>query len=398
MSGQGCPRCGATGDELCTTASGRDHRARYLAALGLTRPPIAERAVAGIRCDACGVPKGTQCVDVAGKRGTLKRPHPIRVVRIREVEQSGQASDPAAGVNLHHVDPSAQPSAIAASRGPVVEASGAEQLETFRDLVQRSDEWYAARCGLITASAIGRLITARHLSALEYACPSCEADPGELCRSKTRAGQANKTVHPERTTAALEGRSTSPLILEPAGGDDARSVVTIAAAERLTGFVDPTFQSLDMQRGNDDEPFAVAAYAEHYAPVTDCGFMVRRWGGYAIGYSPDGLVGADGAIEVKSRRGKTQVETILSGEVPAENMAQLQAGLFVSGRKWIDYVSFAGGLHLWHKRVTPDPLWQNAIRAAVERFEADVTAVVDAYLTAAKGLPLTDRPDLDMVV
>lgn len=273
------------------------------------------------------------------------------------------------------------------------------EVQTFPHLVQRTDPWYAARCGLITASAIGRLITARHLTAVEYPCPACDADPDEPCRSKTRPGQANKTVHPERTARAVAERPSSPLILEPSDGDDARRVVTIAAAERIRGFVDPTFVSVDMLRGQDDEPFAVGAYAEHHAPVVDCGFMVRRWdNGFALGYSPDGLVGTDGLVEVKSRRGNMQVETVLSGRVPAENMAQLQAGLFVSGRHWIDYVSFSGGMHLWTKRVTPDPLWFNAIRAVVERFEADVTRTVDAYLEAVDGLPLTERPQLDMVV
>jgi hypothetical protein len=278
-------------------------------------------------------------------------------------------------------------------------APGPGVLTTHRDVVQRTDEWYALRCGVLTASAIGRLLTVRTLSALEYACPACGSAPGDACRSKARAGQENKTMHPERTAAAVAGRPTSPLIVEPATGDDARSVVTTAAAERIAGFVDPTWVSRDMQRGVDDEPFAVAAYSEHHARVSECGFMVRRWGGgFALGYSPDGLVGSDGLIEVKSRRGRTQVETVLSGQVPAENVAQLQAGLFVSGRAWIDYVSFAGGLHLWRKRVEPDPLWQNAIRAVCETFEADVTRTVDEYLAAVDGLPLTDRTDLDMVV
>ena len=116
------------------------------------------------------------------------------------------------------------------------------------------------------------------------------------------------------------------------------------------------------------------------------------------GADHDGLVGDDGLIEVKCRRGKAQVETILAGEVPAENMAQLQAGLFVSGRAWLDYVSYAGGMHLWTTRVTPDPAWFDAIRAAVEAFEAAVFATVDAYLTAVEGLPLTERPLTDMVI
>lgn len=272
-------------------------------------------------------------------------------------------------------------------------------LHTFPDVVQRTDPWYQQRCGLITASAIGKLITVRHLTAIEYACPDCGAEALQPCLSKTRDRHPIKTVHSERTERAASERDSSPLVFETARGDEARGIVAIAAAERITGFVDPTFVSYDMQRGVDDEPFAVEAYSEHHAPVAECGFMVRKWpGGFSLGYSPDGLVGLDGLIEVKSRRGKTQVETVLSGDVPAENMAQLQAGLFVSGRAWIDYVSYAAGMHLWKKRITPDPAWFDAIRTAVEDFEAAVTATVDAYLKAVEGLPLTERPLLDMVI
>ena len=53
------------------------------------RPPIAERAVAAVRCSSCNAFAGVQCVDIAGKRGTLKAPHPIRVVRYREVADQG---------------------------------------------------------------------------------------------------------------------------------------------------------------------------------------------------------------------------------------------------------------------------------------------------------------------
>lgn len=222
-------------------------------------------------------------------------------------------------------------------------------LEVHPNVLQRTDPWYELRCGLITASAVAGLLTTKTLAV--------------------------------------------------ADNDTARGLIATAAAERITGYVDPTFKSLDMQRGEDDEFLAVDAYAEHHAPVTQCGFMVRRWSdGSALGYSPDGLVGDDGLIEVKSRRGRKQVETVLAGEVPAENMAQMQAGLLVSGRAWCDYVSYSGGLHLWTKRVEPNPRWFDAIRAAVEAFEAAVTRTVDAYMAAVEGLPLTERPLVDMVI
>lgn len=225
-------------------------------------------------------------------------------------------------------------------------------LQAFPEIAQRTDEWFAQRCGIVTASVVGTLITGKTLA--------------------------------------------------PANNDYSRGLVAAVAAERITGFVDPTWQSADMMRGVEDEPYAIAGYAEHHAPVTECGFMVRTWerDGMTcrLGYSPDGLVGDDGLIEVKSRRGKRQVETVLSGEVPAENMPQLMAGLFVSGRDWIDYISYAGGMHLWTIRVTPDPRWFDAITAAVEAFEANVTDTVAAYQRAVAGLPLMERPLEDMVI
>ena len=72
-------------------------------------------------------------------------------------------------------------------------------------------------------------------------------------------------------------------------------------------------------------------------------------------------------------------------------MAQLQAGLLVSGRKWIDYVSFAGGMHLWVQRVFPDERWFEAITAAVEQFERAAEEMVSIYFSEVEGLPMTER-------
>jgi hypothetical protein len=221
-------------------------------------------------------------------------------------------------------------------------------VETFPDLVQRSDEWYQQRCGLITASAVGGLLTTK--------------------------------------TLALADNDTS------------RGLIALAAAERITGHVDLTAISYDMARGIGDESYAADAYSEHIAPVIPCGFMVRTWGKHALGYSPDGLIGTDGLIEIKSRRGQKQVQTVLAGHIPAENVAQCQAGLLVSGRAWLDYVSYAAGMHLWTIRVTPDPRWFEAITAAVEAFEDAVTKAVTAYREAVTGLPLAERPAEDMVI
>ena len=222
------------------------------------------------------------------------------------------------------------------------------RLDIYPDILQGTDEWYDQRRGMLTASVIGQMLTAKTLA--------------------------------------------------PANNEVSRGLVALLAAERITGVTDPTYMSDDMLRGTEDEPYAVDAYSEHYAPVTTVGFMVRSWGTNRLGYSPDGLVGDEGLIEIKSRRGKKQVLTVVAGEVPAENMAQCQAGLFVSGRQWLDYVSFSGGMHLWKVRVTPDPRWFEAIAAAVEHFEVAAADMVARYTAAVKGLPLMKRPLTEMVI
>lgn len=217
-------------------------------------------------------------------------------------------------------------------------------LQTLRDLVQGTEEWHTVRRGIVTASVVGKLIT-----------PT----------------------------------------LKVADNDMSRGITATLAAERISGFTEDTPMTGDMWRGVESEPFARHAYAKQHAPVTEVGFMVEdRWG-FSIGYSPDGLVGEDGLIEIKAPRTKTHILTVISDTVPAHYMAQLQTGLLVSGRKWIDFVSYVGGLPLWVKRVHPDPAWHEAIVAAVAKFETTAAEMVAAYNQATEGLPATERVSLD---
>ena len=217
---------------------------------------------------------------------------------------------------------------------------------TVHNFEQGTDEWHAARRGIITASVVGKLIT--------------------------------------------------PATLKPARNETARQTILTLAAERITGYTDPTYPTRDMERGTFDEPAARAVYNEHIAPVTECGFMVRDDYGYQIGFSPDGLVGDDGLIEIKSRRQKAQLATILTDQIPVENMAQCQTGLLVSGRSWIDYVSYCSGMPLWTKRVLPDIKWLNTIVDAAAEFEKSVIRIITDYTQLVDGLPETVRvPELE---
>ncbi len=256
------------------------------------------------------------------------------------------------------------------------------------DLIQGTDEWLEARRGMVTASTVGQLLTTRMLGATEYRCPACDVDAFDPCISKRPPRATLKTAHPERAELA---RTQNVIVIEPARTPEAKTLTMLLAAERVTGWSDPVYVSDDMWRGIDDEPRARAVYAKQYAPVQECGFMTEDRFGFTIGYSPDGLVGDDGLIEIKSRRARAQLATILADEVPAANMAQLQCGLLVSGRQWIDYVSYCGGMPLWVKRVHPQPAWFDAIVGAVQAFEAAVADMISTYSQRTAGLPTTER-------
>lgn len=213
-------------------------------------------------------------------------------------------------------------------------------LHILQELEQGSPQWHDQRRGIVTASVVGKLLTST---------------------------------------------------LKVADNDVSRGLTATLAAERITGYTDPTYMNADMMRGVEDEPRARDLYSERYAEVVETGFMVRDDWGFPIGFSPDGLVGDDGLIEVKSRRQKKHLQTILADEVPAENMAQLQCGLLVSGRAWIDYLSYCGGMPMYVKRVTPDPRWFEVIVEAVANFEQNARLMAEAYHPATEGLHPTDR-------
>lgn len=178
---------------------------------------------------------------------------------------------------------------------------------------------------------------------------------------------------------ASEMRLIMTPTLRPARNDKERAHMFELLGQRITGYTEPHYISDDMLRGHEDEIEARIRYAEHFAPVTECGFVTNDDHGVVIGYSPDGLVGDDGLIECKSRRQKFQIETILADEVPAEYLLQIQTGLLVTGRKWLDFVSYCGGMPMFVKRVWPCPEIQQAIIAAASAFEQRLAAAQARY-------------------
>jgi hypothetical protein len=211
----------------------------------------------------------------------------------------------------------------------------------IHDVEQGSDEWIAARCGLLTASVIGQFIT--------------------------------------------------PKTVKPAANDKTRAMAYQLVAERITGIVEDRYVSRDMAAGHFIEPLARDYYTEHVEPVTECGFITNEIAGHKVGFSPDGLVGLDGLIEIKLHVPKLHLATILGDVVPAEHYAQCQMGLIVSERAWLDYVAYCPGWPVFIRRVLPNPQWVEAITETVAAFEESAATMLGIYQRSVAGLPVTER-------
>ncbi|MGL4444887.1 MAG: lambda exonuclease family protein [Alsobacter sp.] len=208
------------------------------------------------------------------------------------------------------------------------------------NLVQGSQEWIDARCGLLTASDMKLILT-----------PT----------------------------------------LKVASNEKERSHLYELLAQRITGFVEQSYQSDDMVRGQWDEIEARRLYAETYAPVREVGFITNDAWGFTLGYSPDGVVGDDGLIECKSRRQKHQVraicEDVSTGVMDPDHVLQVQTGLLVAERRWCDFVSYCGGLPMVTVRVYPDEKIQAAIVDAATAFEERLAVNLARYRATLESHP-----------
>jgi hypothetical protein len=175
-----------------------------------------------------------------------------------------------------------------------------------------------------------------------------------------------------------------------ADNDKTRAHVYEVAAQRITGRTEDNYMSFDMMRGHVEEILARDLYSHTYEPVTQCGFITNDSLGFTVGYSPDGLAGEDGVIEIKSAKAKIQVQRIADGAMPTEHIAQVQTGLWVTGRKWCDFISYSNGMAMMVVRVNADPAYHALIEQAAQAFEAKVSEVIAAYERNSDGMIMAD--------
>lgn len=167
------------------------------------------------------------------------------------------------------------------------------------DHVQHSEEWYRARVAKITGSRM-----------------------------------ADVMAYSERDGKPLKARENymAELAVEILTGEEFQS--SSGGAARIWG--------------TDVEPLARAAYEARYGVIIkEVGFILHPSTNY-VGCSPDGLVSSDGKIEVKCPyNGTNHLYTWRDG-MPGEHRPQVQCGLWVTGRRWCDFISYDPRM--------PDPL------------------------------------------
>ena len=202
---------------------------------------------------------------------------------------------------------------------------------------QRSDDWYAARCGKATASRFKDVMA--------------------------RLKNGNPAA-------------------------DRQKYLTELVVERLTGQPVPAYENAAMRWGTEQEAAARAAYEQRTGvAVEETGFIAHDV--LMAGCSPDGLVDWDGLIEIKCPyNSAVHIETLLNG-MPAEHTAQVQGQMWITGREWCDFVSFdprmPEPLQLYVQRIHADPKAIADLAFGVSAFLKEVGAQVEALRRLAES-------------
>lgn len=102
---------------------------------------------------------------------------------------------------------------------------------------------------------------------------------------------------------------------------------------------DTGFKSEAMAWGIENEPVALLAYELETGNQVSNAFFDKH-PTLEAGASPDGYVGDDGLVEIKCPNSATHLETLKSREIPKQYYAQVQGQLWITGRKWCDFVSY----------------------------------------------------------
>ncbi len=205
---------------------------------------------------------------------------------------------------------------------------------------QRTDEWFAARVGKATASKIADIM------------------------AKTKTGYS-----------ASRANYAAQLI-----------------TERLTGKPTEGYSNAAMAWGTETEPQARAAYAWLTDNnVEECGFFDHPRIAMS-GASPDGLIGAEGLLEIKCPNSATHIATLRGDSIDGKYIKQMQWQMACTGRLWCDFASFDPRLpepmQLHVKRVARDGAMISEMETEVAAFLGEVDEAVRELETKYLPMPI----------
>ena len=164
-------------------------------------------------------------------------------------------------------------------------------------------------------------------------------------------------------------------VLAKGEGKTRRTYMYKLIGERLTGECQDTFTTVHTERGKIMEAEARSLVLFDYHDLHMTGFIRRETPFGFVGCSPDALVGDDGLLEIKTKLPHLQIDVLRQDRLPPEHVAQCQGALWVSGRKWIDFVSYWPNLPIFKKRVEPDLEYFKALEAGLTAFHMEMADV-----------------------
>ena len=199
----------------------------------------------------------------------------------------------------------------------------------------------------------------------------------------------NNLQNTEQWHADRSGRSTASnykaVMSKGRGGNPSESALTSMCeviAGRLAGPARELQGVASLDHGNATEELAMGRYEWEGGEVEQSGFIVHPRFDFTGG-SPDALIGTEGALECKCpiNRG-IHIKTVLRNEMPVEHIPQVQGIMFITGRSWVDFVSFYPSMpspwDYFVKRIERDDEYIAQLEVKVCEFEENILAAMAA--------------------
>lgn len=183
----------------------------------------------------------------------------------------------------------------------------------------------------------------------------------------------------EARKGILTSSDFQTVLMKGRGGGDSqtrRTLLLKKAGERITGEPMENFTNGYMERGKEQEPIARNLYQEATGnEVTECGFIRNG----KFGASTDGLIDG-GIIEIKTRAAHLQINLLLSGEVPKEHEAQIQGGMMIADRGFLDFISYCPNMPLFIQRVERDEKYIAILKDELEKANEEIEKIVQQVM------------------